>query len=82
MLILKRVHSSDIISIMSTQLECRVVLRCGPHRFKMGMYDPLNGRYVPLGEHPNADKDKVVAGLRDAIIRAGHRLSFSETKDV
>lgn len=65
---------------MPKQLECRVVLT---HRddgkFDMGMYDPVNCRYEALGTHRNADKDKVVRDLRDAIERAGHRVSFSET---
>ena len=46
----------------------------------MGMYDPLNSKYEPLGTHGPSQRevDKAVAGLRTSIERAGHRLTFSE----
>lgn len=67
------------------QLECRIVLTHG-HRAdlktEMGMWDPLNERYVPLGAHgPRAsDIDKAVLGLKENIEREGHLLTFSEVR--
>lgn len=63
------------------QLECRIVItyqRDG--RIDLGMYDPLSGRYEPLGTHGpgRREKDKAVLGLKDSIERAGHRLTFCE----
>lgn len=61
------------------QLECRIVLtfrRDG--QVGMGMFDPLNDRYEPLGVHPRHAIDKAVAGLKESILRAGHRLTFCE----
>ncbi len=60
------------------KLECRVVLEHKHSTFKLGMHDPVSGRYVPLGEHPNRDKERIVRDLSVAIERAGHQLSFSE----
>lgn len=66
---------------MSAQLECRIVLtyrRDG--RVDMGMYDPLNDRYEPLGTHGPVRReiDKAVLGLKRGIEQAGHRLTFCE----
>jgi hypothetical protein len=64
---------------MTERLECRVVVRHNRDRrtFTMGMYDPVTGAYAPLGEHPMADREKVIGDLKDAVERAGHRLSLS-----
>lgn len=66
------------------QLECRAVLtyhRDG--RVGMGMYDPVSGRYEPLGVHGpgQADIDRAVRGLREGIERAGHRLTWCERSE-
>lgn len=47
------------------------------------MYDPLNGRYEPLGTHgPSVQEvDKIVEGLKSAIERAGHLLTFCERSE-
>lgn len=66
---------------MAKKLECRIVLRYhNDGRVVMGMYDPLNSKYEPLGTHGPSQRevDKAVAGLRTSIERAGHRLTFSE----
>lgn len=66
----------------SKQLECRVVIRRYPDgRVDLGMYDPLNGRYVPLGTHgPNkVVVDRAVQGLVDKITREGHKVTFSDS---
>lgn len=62
------------------QLECRVVITNDDERgkFRLGMFDPLNERYEPLGEHKMTDKDMVVPPLVTKITREGHRVSFSE----
>lgn len=76
---------------MSKQLECRIVIIHHPvHKLRIlaesfnrsvevGMYDPLNDRYEFLGRHRPDELDKVVRGLKTAIERAGHRLSFCES---
>lgn len=64
------------------QLECRIVIRRGDKEFRLGMFDPLNLRYEPLGTHPNEKIDKVVGDLKASIERAGHRLTFSEQRDI
>ena len=46
------------------QLECRVVITHDGPTFQLGMFDPYNSRYEPLGSHPIRDIDKVVGGLR------------------
>lgn len=63
---------------MANQLECRIVLEHGTRTFKMGMYDPVGGKFVPLGEHPNRDKGKIVRDLRTRMERERHRVSFCE----
>lgn len=66
------------------QLECRVVLRyLSDGRARMGMYDPVSGRYEPLGTHgpAQADVDRAVRGLRDRIAREGHLVTFSEMEE-
>lgn len=63
------------------QLECRVVIRRLPdRRVALGMYDPLNMRYEALGTHGPGESsiDEAVRGLKEAIERAGHRLTFSD----
>lgn len=62
---------------MLKQLECRVVVTLWHSVFDMGMYDPVSGRYEPLGTHPRRDEDKVVGGLKERIEREGHLLTFS-----
>lgn len=63
------------------QLECRIVLlfhRDG--RVDLGMYDPANRRYEPLGTHgPSVrEVDRVVGDLKRSIECAGHLLTFCE----
>lgn len=65
---------------MSKQLECRVVLTHKGSTFTLGMYDPVSGRYEPLGTHPTKDKDKIIHDLKVRIEREGHRLTFSEVQ--
>ncbi len=63
------------------QLECRVVIRRrGDGKVDLGMYDPVNGRYVPLGTHGpgRGVVDGAIRGLADKIVREGHRLTFSD----
>ena len=63
------------------QLECRVVItnKGGASApFELGMYDPLSGRYEPLGTHPANGKDKIVRDLKVRMEREGHLVSFSE----
>lgn len=65
------------------QLECRIVLTYrDDHKVEMGMFDPLNMRYEPLGTHGPSQRevDRAVYGLRDSIERAGHRLTFCERR--
>lgn len=65
------------------QLECRIViLYRTDRRIDLGMFDPLNMRYEPLGTHGPDRKeiDNAVCGLRDRIIREGMRVSFCERK--
>lgn len=66
---------------MGEQLECRIVLRYRTDNFRMGMYDPLNNRYEPLGEHPIRDAEKVIGGLKRAIEQQRHLLTFSEQSE-
>ncbi len=66
------------------QLECRVVIRYRPDgRIRLGMADPLNDRYEPLGTHgpSQVDVDRAVCGLRDRIAREGHLVTFSEMEE-
>jgi len=64
---------------MTKQLECRVVITNRQDgRFDLGMYNPLNCRYEPLGTHPNLDRDKIIRGLKERIERERHLLTFSE----
>ena len=62
------------------QLECRVVITHAPHggSFSLGMYDPVSGRYEPLGTHPNGRMITVVRDLKERMEREGHLVSFSE----
>lgn len=67
------------------QLECRIIITHS-HRedlkTEVGMYDPLNEKYVPLGAHgPDTRSiDSAVRGLKERIEREGHRLTFSELR--
>lgn len=49
-------------------------------RITLGMYDPVSGRYEPLGVHgpARAEIDRQVMALKWSIERAGHRLTFCE----
>jgi hypothetical protein len=63
------------------QLECRIVITYLPDkRIQLGMYCPRSLRYEPLGTHGPAQTviDKAVLGLKESILRAGHRLTFCE----
>lgn len=65
------------------QLECRIVVTYGrppDQRVEVGMYDPLSGRYEPLGRHgpDRREVERVVGDLKTSIERAGHRLTFCE----
>lgn len=62
------------------QLECRIIItheRDGV-TFALGMYDPLGGRYEPLGKHPLSKIERVVGDLRTRMERERHRVTFSE----
>jgi hypothetical protein len=67
------------------QLECRIILTHG-HRIDLktdlGMYDPVSGRYEPLGAHGPSPRevDRVVADLQASMERAGHLVTFSEVR--
>jgi hypothetical protein len=67
------------------QLECRIVITHG-HRVdlktELGMYDPVGGRYVPLGAYgPNVcEVDQVVDYLKIGMERAGHLVTYSELR--
>ena len=63
------------------QLECRIVVIRHRHNFEVGMYDPLNDRYEPLGKHRSDEVDRVVRNLKASIERAGHRLTFCERSE-
>ncbi len=63
------------------QLECRIVITHQPDkRVDVGMYDPITGRYEPLGRHgpSQREKDRVIRELKASIERAGHLLTFCE----
>lgn len=65
---------------MGKQLECRVVItheRDG-RTFALGMYDPLNTRYEPLGRHPVRNIDRIVRDLKVRMERERHLVTFSE----
>ncbi len=71
------------------QLECRIVLTHG-HRAdlktEVGMFDPISGRYEPLGAHGDPTRagqrelDRVVRDLKGSMERAGHLVTFSERR--
>ncbi len=66
---------------MPDQLECRIVIEhYEDGRIRLGMYDPLNSRYEPLGTHgpDSREVDRVVRDLKQSILGAGHRLTFCE----
>ena len=68
------------MSLKPRQLECRIVTtyRLFDRKTEVGMYDPISGRYEPLGSHGPSQRevDKVVHDLKASIERAGHRLTF------
>lgn len=69
---------------MSKQLECRIVITfLRDKRIKLGMFDPLSGRYEPLGTHGPSirEVDKAVLGLKQSIERAGHLLTWCERSE-
>ncbi len=66
------------------QLECRIVIvRHKDKTCSIGMYDPKNQRYEPLGTHGPDNKviDKVVMDLKTSIEKAGHRLTFCDRSE-
>lgn len=64
------------------QLECRIVITRGRADLKteVGMFDPISGRYEPLGAHGPAQREveRVVLDLKKSIEKAGHLLTFCE----
>lgn len=65
------------------QLECRVVIFHLPDkRIELGMYDPLGGRYEPLGTHGPSPQavETAIRGLKERIEQEGHRVSFCERR--
>jgi hypothetical protein len=66
---------------MSEQLECRILItHRRDRRVDLAMCDPLTGRVERLGTHGPGQRevDRAVRDLADTIVRAGHRLTFSE----
>ena len=64
---------------MGERLECRIVLTYWPKHFEMGMFDPVSGRYEPLGNNHPIDKvDKIVGDLRNRIEMERHIVTYSE----
>lgn len=63
---------------MAKQLECRIVITHWDGTFDMGMYDPVSGRYEPLGRHPTRDIERVVGDLRVRMEKERHKVTFSE----
>ena len=59
-------------------LECRIVVTQKVDGAELGMYDPVSGRYEPLGTHPREALDSAIEGLKISIERAGHKLTFCE----
>jgi hypothetical protein len=57
-------------------MECRIVLTSEGSKTEMGMFDPVSGRYVPLGKHSPAVLDKVVRDLKTRMEKEGHLVSF------
>lgn len=69
----------------SEQLECRIVITRGGRldlKTEIGMYDPISGRYEPLGAHGPSQReiDKIINDLKRSITQAGHRLTFCERR--
>ncbi len=63
---------------MKKQLECRIVITYHGHTFSLGMYDPVSGRYEPLGSHQMRDIKRTVRDLKIRMEREDHRVTFSE----
>ena len=66
---------------MTKPLECRIVITHRPDgRIDLGMYDPLSGKYEPLGAHGPGRRavERAVNDLKQSIERAGHRLTYCE----
>ena len=77
------VRTGGIAMTVRHQLECRIIITRPRHsgeRIAVGMYDPLSGKYQPLGEHGPDEReiDRVVRDLAQSIERAGHRLTWCE----
>ena len=64
--------------MVKKQLECRIVINYYGSVFSLGMFDPVAGRYEPLGKHPMEKIDKVVRDLKVRMEKEGHKVSFSE----
>ncbi len=63
----------------SSQLECRIIItHVTPHRFTLGMFDPVSMRHESLGEHPTSDIERIVGDLRTRMERERHKVTFSE----
>ena len=61
------------------QLECRIVITHVPvMSFELGMWDPLNTKYAPLGKHPTKDIEKIVGDLKVRMEKERHIVTFSE----
>jgi hypothetical protein len=65
------------------QLECRIVITRGKRadfKTEVGMYDPYNDQYEPLGAHgpDRREVERVIANLKSRMEQAGHRVSFCE----
>ncbi len=62
------------------RMECRVVITHlpGTGKFDMGMYDPVCGRYEPLGRHPVEKIDRIVGDLVARMEQERHVVTFSE----
>lgn len=72
---------------MAKQMECRIVITHDAEAdvrrqqmFEIGMFDPISGKYEPLGRHPFRQIDSIVRGLKERIEREGHLLTFSERR--
>lgn len=66
------------MSTTGKRLECRIVLTWWGRQFDMGMYDPISGKYEPLGRHPTDKAPKIIGDLRARIEQERHVVTFSE----
>ena len=58
-------------------MECRIVLTKVGLSTEVGMFDPVSGRYVPLGSH-REHLDTVVRDLKIRMEKEGHTVTFAE----